>query len=1003
MFGSGEASSDSLDEARGYSLKKHSFIFFDICVWCWHHIMEMAEKDETEGRCPACRTRYDKERIVGTAANCERLVAEINMEKKQKSQKAKIKSAESRKQLSSVRVIQRNLVYIVGLPLNLADEDVRTSLISSSPSLVCVLITSIGFLSSFCNEKNILPSMARYITYSKEDEAVRCIQSVHGFILDGRPLRMIVPAGHVLEQLNTVMHGCEMCPATILIVCTCMRLALRRTASQRMKSFQHTQGVYMPALCGDWACIFSRPAVVVPATSVKCSPPCSSSGRSGVLPPAASWGSRASNSNPSGGSLACSNGPIKQKAELIGLPVISTTASDSIQASILSIDGEKKCWSNEETHARQTKLEAVQAEEHGVNSDAKASEVSTTPFIAPAVKLGNQLSYPPVAESNNGESTLLLDTALSVDGQPCFSGVDKGLISIADGKIHNLCSDMSKMTVNKRTKEHSDIIGPNGLCLGNFLSPAGQGLRWHDSEKLRDDSTSTTAITAAGAVDSVSMLVGGWKSDTQDHELQKSTSPTEDDFDNQRLRDAVVVNQATISASPFHLLSHLRSPLQQCADAAGLVDYTVNSTTTTRKADEGFGTNVPGPSVASNGFFSNFVSCASGQGYSGLQLDVSQGNCIGRFDGGLSNVDPQSAVDLGESSIISNILDLDSWNDSLTSPQNLAKFLGETEKEEASVTLANSWKGQISNQSRFSFARQEESRNHLFDFESSPNNIEEGKNHSFGRSFTENRGLYLDRFSSGFGFPQHRIEPSDNLTSSHSGLPSISRCQISAPPGFSVPSRPPPPGFSSQERSEQTFDMKSRNHTLETSSLLRNPYQAFLSGNISATGDIELIDPAILAVGKGRLPSGFDNSGMDMRNDFHVQTPLFENDSRLQLLMQRSLSPHQNLRYTDVGDNFSAVTNAYGFTSRHVEQSQPSNPSLFTQFSLQQARNTAATSGHWDGWSEVQTGNDIGIAELLRNGRLGLNKFGMTSSGDLYNRSFRMLRLLHGGTEAQAV
>lgn len=52
-----------------------------------------------------------------------RLAAEINVERK-KGQKAKSKSSEGRKQLSSVRVIQRNLVYIVGLPLNLADEDV---------------------------------------------------------------------------------------------------------------------------------------------------------------------------------------------------------------------------------------------------------------------------------------------------------------------------------------------------------------------------------------------------------------------------------------------------------------------------------------------------------------------------------------------------------------------------------------------------------------------------------------------------------------------------------------------------------------------------------------------------------------------------------------------------------------------------------------------------------------------------------------------------------------
>lgn len=46
------------------------------------------------------------------------------MEKKLKSQKGKSKTLEGRKQLGSVRVIQRNLVYVVGLPLSFADEDV---------------------------------------------------------------------------------------------------------------------------------------------------------------------------------------------------------------------------------------------------------------------------------------------------------------------------------------------------------------------------------------------------------------------------------------------------------------------------------------------------------------------------------------------------------------------------------------------------------------------------------------------------------------------------------------------------------------------------------------------------------------------------------------------------------------------------------------------------------------------------------------------------------------
>lgn len=33
--------------------------------------------------------------------------------------------------------------------------------------------------------------VCRYITYLKEDEAIRCIQSVHGFVLDGRSLKYV--------------------------------------------------------------------------------------------------------------------------------------------------------------------------------------------------------------------------------------------------------------------------------------------------------------------------------------------------------------------------------------------------------------------------------------------------------------------------------------------------------------------------------------------------------------------------------------------------------------------------------------------------------------------------------------------------------------------------------------------------------------------------------------------------------------------------------------------
>ncbi|KAK7393584.1 hypothetical protein VNO78_22142 [Psophocarpus tetragonolobus] len=163
---------------------------YEICVWCWHHIMEMAQKDETEGRCPACRSPYDKERIVAMAANCQRLVAEMNSQHKKKMQKLNLKpkSVDGRKHLSDVRVIQRSLVYIIGLPLNLADEELlqRRDYFGRYGKVLKVSIsrTTNGIIQHSANN-----SCCVYITYSKESEAVRCIQSVHCFVLEGRPLR----------------------------------------------------------------------------------------------------------------------------------------------------------------------------------------------------------------------------------------------------------------------------------------------------------------------------------------------------------------------------------------------------------------------------------------------------------------------------------------------------------------------------------------------------------------------------------------------------------------------------------------------------------------------------------------------------------------------------------------------------------------------------------------------------------------------------------------------
>lgn len=179
----------------------------------------------------------------------------------------------------------------------------------------------------------------------------------------------------------------------------------------------------------------------------------------------------------------------------------------------------------------------------------------------------------------------------------------------------------------------------------------------------------------------------------------------------------------------------------------------------------------------------------------------------------------------------------------------------------------------------------------------------------------------------------------------------------------------------------------------DTSSLLRNEYQAPSIGNVNRV-DPAIMDPAILAVGKG-FQNGFNVSSLDMSPSFPPHPSAFENEARLKLLMQRSLSMHQSQRFTDNGDDF--FNDAYGISSRVVEQTLANNLSPFSQLNLPQGRNSLMSNGQWDGWNGVPGGNDLGMAELLRSERLGYNKFfngyeeskfRMPNSGELYNRTF---------------
>ncbi|KAK4385842.1 putative general negative regulator of transcription C16 [Sesamum angolense] len=108
--------------------------------------------------------------------------------RKAKPPKGKPKANEVKKDLTNVRVIQRKMAYVIGLPLSLANEDVllRKEYFGQYGKVTKVSLsrTSGGAVQQFIND-----TCSVYVTYCKEEEALRCIQSVHGFVLEGRLLR----------------------------------------------------------------------------------------------------------------------------------------------------------------------------------------------------------------------------------------------------------------------------------------------------------------------------------------------------------------------------------------------------------------------------------------------------------------------------------------------------------------------------------------------------------------------------------------------------------------------------------------------------------------------------------------------------------------------------------------------------------------------------------------------------------------------------------------------
>uniref|UniRef100_A0AAR5PXD5 CCR4-NOT transcription complex subunit 4 n=1 Tax=Dendroctonus ponderosae TaxID=77166 RepID=A0AAR5PXD5_DENPD len=154
---------------------------YQICRFCWHRIRH----DENGGLCPACRKPYSENPADFIPLTQEQM-AKMKADKRQRDQQRKAKLTESRKHLSSVRVVQRNLVFVVGLPPRLADPEIlkRHEYFGKFGKIHKVVINQ---STSYAGSQG--PSASAYVTYIKSDDALRAIQAVNNFTIDNRSIK----------------------------------------------------------------------------------------------------------------------------------------------------------------------------------------------------------------------------------------------------------------------------------------------------------------------------------------------------------------------------------------------------------------------------------------------------------------------------------------------------------------------------------------------------------------------------------------------------------------------------------------------------------------------------------------------------------------------------------------------------------------------------------------------------------------------------------------------
>lgn len=115
----------------------------------------------------------------------------LRNEKKNKEREKREMEANNRRHLANMRVVQKNLVYVIGLSPKISTEETlrQYDYFGQYGKILKIVINRKnmgGF--QFAQSRND-PGVGVYVTFVRKDDAARCIQAVDGTVLEGRVLR----------------------------------------------------------------------------------------------------------------------------------------------------------------------------------------------------------------------------------------------------------------------------------------------------------------------------------------------------------------------------------------------------------------------------------------------------------------------------------------------------------------------------------------------------------------------------------------------------------------------------------------------------------------------------------------------------------------------------------------------------------------------------------------------------------------------------------------------